>query len=73
MAEELGDVLLSVVSIARHLDVDPELALRAAASKFQRRFEGVETRASAAGIELATADLATLDAWWDDVKRDACI
>jgi len=69
VAEELGDVLLSAVSIARHLDVDPELALRAAATRFQRRFEGVETRASASGVELASADLSTLDALWDEVKR----
>jgi MazG family protein len=69
VAEELGDVLLSVVSMARHLDIDPELALRAAATKFQRRFEGVERRAAAAGVDVATADLATLDALWDDVKR----
>ena len=68
VAEELGDVLMSVVSIARHLGVDPELALRAAAHKFRDRFAAVEQRAATAGVDLGTADLTALDALWDDVK-----
>jgi tetrapyrrole methylase family protein / MazG family protein len=68
IAGELGDVLFAVVNVARHLGVDAELALRAAANKFRRRFEAVEALAAERGIDLATAGLATLDTLWDEVK-----
>jgi tetrapyrrole methylase family protein/MazG family protein len=73
VAAELGDLLFAVVNVARHLDVDPELALRAATDKFRSRFEGVERLARERGIDLAAAELATLDALWDDVKAAADI
>jgi tetrapyrrole methylase family protein / MazG family protein len=66
---ELGDLLFAVVNVARHLDIEPEAALRQATHKFRRRFEGVERLAAERGIELKSSDLATLDALWDDVKR----
>jgi tetrapyrrole methylase family protein / MazG family protein len=68
IADELGDLVIAAVNVARHVHVDAELAARAAASKFRRRFEGVEALASTRGIELRAADLATLDALWDEVK-----
>ena len=67
-ADELGDVLFAVVNVARHLDIDPELALRAACDKFRRRFEGVERRVRDRGLDLHASDLATLDGLWDEVK-----
>jgi tetrapyrrole methylase family protein / MazG family protein len=67
-ADELGDLLFAVVNVARHLHVDPELALRAATDKFRSRFEGVERLARERSIELRSADLSTLDALWDEVK-----
>ncbi len=66
--DELGDLLFAVVNVARHLDIDPELALRAATDKFRARFEGVERLAGERGIDLRAADLATLDTLWDEVK-----
>jgi tetrapyrrole methylase family protein/MazG family protein len=66
--DELGDLLFAVVNVARHLGVDPELALRAATDKFRLRFEGVERLAVERRIDLRGADLATLDALWDEVK-----
>jgi tetrapyrrole methylase family protein/MazG family protein len=66
--DELGDLLFAVVNVARHLAIDPELALRAATDKFRTRFEGVERLASERGVDLRNADLATLDALWDEVK-----
>ena len=54
--------------ITRHLGVDAELAMRAAAGKFRRRFEAVEVLAAERGVDVAAADLATLDALWDEVK-----
>lgn len=62
--EELGDVLFAVVNVARHLDVDPEAALRAATAKFRRRFAVVE---AAAGGEALSLD--ALDRLWDEAKR----
>ncbi len=67
-ADELGDLLFAVVNVARHLHIDPELALRAATDKFRKRFEGVERLATQRSIDLRAADLATLDALWDEVK-----
>ena len=69
VADELGDLLFAVVNVARHLHVDPELALRAATAKFRNRFESVEALARSRGIDLHDGDLATLDALWDEVKR----
>ena len=66
---ELGDLLFAVVNVARHLDIEPEAALRTATHKFRRRFEGVERLATERGITMSAADLATLDALWDEVKR----
>ena len=65
---ELGDLLFSVVNVARHLSLDAETALRAAASKFRRRFERVETLAQERGLDMSTAGLETLDALWDEAK-----
>ncbi|BAN03628.1 nucleoside triphosphate pyrophosphohydrolase [Ilumatobacter coccineus] len=68
---ELGDLLFATVNVARHLGIDAELALRAASDKFRTRFEGVERLARERSIDLRDADLATLDALWDDVKASA--
>ncbi len=69
-SDELGDLLFAVVNVARHLDVDPETALRAATQKFRQRFASVERLAAARSIDIHQADLATLDGLWDHVKRD---
>ena len=68
VADELGDLVVAAVNVARHGHVDAELAVRAAAGKFRRRFEGVESMAAGRGIDVRAADLATLDALWDEVK-----
>ena len=67
-AEELGDLLFAIVNVARHLRIDPELALRAATDKFRVRFEHVERLATERSVDLRAADLATLDTLWDEVK-----
>ena len=72
VTEELGDLLFAVVNVARHLEVDPEAALRGATAKFRTRFEGVEALAAGRALDLlAGLDLAALDALWDEVKRSA--
>ncbi|MGJ8624036.1 MAG: nucleoside triphosphate pyrophosphohydrolase [Yoonia sp.] len=67
--EEFGDLLFVVANLARHLEVDPEAALRAANAKFTRRFEGIEDALKARGKTPADSDLAEMDALWDQVKH----
>ncbi|SIT79501.1 ATP diphosphatase [Yoonia rosea] len=68
VAEEFGDLMFVVANLARHLDIDPETALRAANAKFTRRFEAVEDALKAKGKTPADSDLAEMDALWDQVK-----
>ena len=66
---ELGDLLFAAVNLARHLNTDPEVALRAANRKFELRFRFIEAAVAADGKTLEQCDLATLDAVWDEAKR----
>src|SRR5689334_12471481 len=59
--QELGDVLFVVANIARHLDIDPEDALRYTNAKFARRFQFVERRLAERGKRPETSDLAEMD------------
>jgi len=70
VAGEVGDLLFSVVNLARHFNVDPEAALRGTNAKFERRFRSVESRLAATGRTAADAGLAELDALWDEAKVD---
>jgi MazG family protein len=67
--EEIGDLLFSVVNLARKLKVDGETALQGATDKFCVRFRKVEALARERGIFLEKLTLAELDALWDEVKR----
>jgi tetrapyrrole methylase family protein / MazG family protein len=67
--DELGDLLFAVVNVARHLDIEPEAALRAATHKFRRRFEQVEQLAAERQISMNDADLAVLDDLWEQIKQ----
>ncbi|OUI83117.1 nucleotide pyrophosphohydrolase [Acetobacter tropicalis] len=69
MQDELGDVLFSLASLARRLDMDPEACLRQACDKFTRRFEGVEARLAEDGLSMQDQTVETLDAIWNEVKR----
>lgn len=66
--EEIGDLLFAVANLARHLDVDPESALRAANRKFSVRFAALESRLEARGIALRDATLDEMEAEWARVK-----
>jgi MazG family protein len=65
---ELGDVLFSVVNVARLLNVDAEDCLRQAADKFTRRFNEVETDMKARGRTVSDASAEELDHAWETVK-----
>lgn len=69
LAEEIGDLLLAVVNVARHRKVDPESALRHAAVKLQRRVDGVAMLANEQGRDLTAMDEDAITALWAEVKR----
>jgi nucleoside triphosphate diphosphatase len=66
--EEFGDLLFVMANLARHLEIDPEAALRGANAKFVRRFRGIEAALAEEGRSPAESDLAEMDALWDQVK-----
>ena len=63
--DELGDLLFAVVNLARHLNVDPEEALRQANRKFEKRFRAIE---KAPGFEAMSLD--EMEALWKAAKAD---
>jgi ATP diphosphatase len=66
-AAELGDLLFSVVNLARHLDIDPEAALRDAAARFETRFRKVEQLAER---PLKGMSIDELEELWQTAKRE---
>ena len=66
--DELGDLLFTVVNLARKLHLDAETALHRATRKFAARFRAVEQLATARGLVLEKMPLPELDALWDEVK-----
>jgi ATP diphosphatase len=68
--EEFGDLLFVMANLARHLKIDPESALRAANSKFSRRFRRIEDWLAEAGRSPSESDLAEMDALWNRAKTE---
>lgn len=68
VAAETGDLLFTVVNLARHVKADPDLALRAANAKFERRFGHIERTLAAQGRALADASLEEMEALWTEAK-----
>jgi MazG family protein len=66
--EELGDFLFSIAQLARHLKIDPEIALRDANLKFKQRFNQVEDLAKDKGIALRDSSQSELEELWQEVK-----
>jgi len=67
--EEIGDLLFAAANLARKLEVDAEEALRAANTKFERRFRAMEALAEERGERFASLDLAAQEMLWLEVKR----
>ena len=61
--EELGDLLFAVVNLARHLNIEPEAALREANRKFEKRFREIEQAPGFAGLSLEEKE-----AFWTEAK-----
>jgi MazG family protein len=66
---EVGDVLFTLVNVARRLNVDPELALRATTRRFTLRVERAEELAAAEGVEWRGLDLEAQDAYYERAKE----
>jgi ATP diphosphatase len=68
LTDETGDLLFVLVNLARHVGVDPDLALRGTNAKFERRFGHIEQTLAAQGRSLQDASLQEMDALWDEAK-----
>ena len=66
--EEFGDLLFSLVNVARKLGIEPEAALRVANDKFQRRFDDLERQVVASGKKFRDHTLDELEAHWQRAK-----
>ncbi|MEJ8475907.1 nucleoside triphosphate pyrophosphohydrolase [Roseibium algae] len=67
--DELGDTLFSLANLARHLNIDPEAALRRTNGKFRQRFAAIEDHADQSGTTLEAMTLAEMEAAWQAAKR----
>ena len=68
VAGEIGDLLFAVVNLARHLDVDPESAVRMTNLKFERRFGTIESALAKRGKKPENSSLVEMDALWNKAK-----
>ena len=69
LEDEIGDILFSVVNVARKHRVDPALAMHRALEKFSSRFRHVEKRMAAAGEKMESGKLEMMDRYWDEAKK----
>jgi ATP diphosphatase len=67
---EFGDLLFVMANLARHLDVDPEAAVRRTNAKVESRFASIEARLAAMGKTPTDSTLAEMDTLWDAAKAD---
>ena len=70
LTDELGDLLFTVVNLARHLKLDPEAALRDGNAKFTRRFKKIEAWLGEDGRTAAQSDLDEMDRLWKRAKAE---
>lgn len=67
--EEIGDLLLAVANVARHLDVNPEFALKKATDKFKKRFRYIESRLRSDGKNIQQSSLDEMESLWQESKN----
>lgn len=68
LEDEFGDILFTLVNLARHLKIDSELALRRVGKKFKDRFESMEQMARRDGVDFAALGLDEKEAFWERAK-----
>ena len=69
--EEIGDMLFSIVNIARHVQITPSTALHRTNEKFMRRFNTMRALLKQQDIELSDADLEVMESAWNQAKNEA--
>ncbi len=67
LEHELGDILFSVVNLARHVNIDPEAALRRTITRFSKRFRFIEAKL---GPKLSQASSEEMESLWEEAKRE---
>ncbi len=70
LEDELGDLFFVLVNLARHLEVDPETALRRCNRKFERRFRSLERGLTDTGQSLTESSLEEMEAGWQAAKQE---
>jgi len=68
ISDEIGDLIFVCVNLARHADINAEMALRGTNQKFLRRFAYVQQQMQAAGIEMDQQQLEQMEGFWQDAK-----
>ncbi|MEO9457877.1 MAG: nucleoside triphosphate pyrophosphohydrolase [Lentilitoribacter sp.] len=66
--DELGDLMFVLINLGRHVDVNPEMALRDTNTKFRTRFAHIEHRLNQANKTLENASLEEMEAYWQEAK-----
>lgn len=69
ISSELGDILFVLSNLARHLDIDAEVALQSTNAKFRRRFAFVEQALLEQGKQFSNVDLKEMDQYWEKAKQ----
>lgn len=69
--DELGDVLFTLVNLSRHLNIDPEKALRLSTKKFSGRFKKIEKKLNDDNIKMSDLSIEKLDAIWEKNKKNS--
>lgn len=69
MEQEMGDIFFSLVNVSRLYGINPENAIEKTNSKFIRRFNYIEKKASENGKKLTEMTLAEMDKFWDEAKK----
>ncbi|MDX1574311.1 MAG: MazG nucleotide pyrophosphohydrolase domain-containing protein [Methylophaga sp.] len=71
LQDEIGDLLFAITNLARHLQIDPQLALQQTNQKFRKRFAFIETQLQRQGKTLQDASLAEMDLLWEAAKQQS--
>ena len=69
IAEEMGDLMMSLVTLARHWGLNAEEVMRNANQKFIGRFKEMEEKLRASDIQVETASLAEMNRAWEEIKK----
>lgn len=69
MEQEMGDIFFSLVNVSRLYGINPETAIEKTNSKFIRRFNYIEKKASENGMKLTEMTLAEMDKFWEEAKK----